>query len=250
MLQDAARRRRRIAVVAANEDLRVVISEILTSTGYAVTSFERTSDLLAGRRRHHPELIVLHPMHSSADGRTSWEDLARLLSHPTLGLVPVLVCSADVKAVRERAKTLAVDPRADALEMPFDIDALESAVQQLLDGAPVRGWDDMKELVLVADADGRLIDASTAALTVLGVTEHELADRSVADIVAANREWTDAEWARYVSDGSWSGDVVLRAVDGRELPAVASAEVVRLAGQSWHLSRLTLLNEPDPVAGT
>lgn len=131
------------------------------------------------------------------------------------------------------------DPTLGALTKPFSIAKLEDSVSGLLRLAPTPRWDE-NDLVLVADASSRFVDASEAILRALDLSRAELRRRSVADIVAYDSEWTEAEWARYREHGSSEGQVDLRRRDGTRLPALARAEIIGREPRRWHVSRLTL----------
>jgi PAS domain S-box-containing protein len=89
-------------------------------------------------------------------------------------------------------------------------------------------FDAVSDAILVADADGRYIDANPAAAHLLGYTRNELLQMGVADVVAHEPTWTDAEYARYREDGQWRGELVLRRKDGASVPVEARASVVDL----------------------
>ncbi|HYI14987.1 MAG TPA: ATP-binding protein, partial [Thermomicrobiales bacterium] len=82
--------------------------------------------------------------------------------------------------------------------------------------------------ILLANNDSRYIDVNPAAERMLGYSRSELLDMHVADIVAYQRTWTDAEWERFQRDGVWTGEVELRHKDGHHLPVEARASRVGL----------------------
>src|SRR5690606_28743891 len=127
-----------------------------------------------------------------------WELFAMARRHRDLRHVPILVCSADVRALRTRRDEFNQDPRTRALEKPFSIEALERSVADLVIAQSLPAWDDEADLVLVADRDARLVHASMAMLSLLGTSREELRRLEVADIVAQGREWTAREWNRYL----------------------------------------------------
>ncbi len=87
----------------------------------------------------------------------------------------------------------------------------------------------VSDAILVADADGRYIDANPAAERLLGYTRDELLRMRVTDVVAYEPTWTDAEYSRYREEGQWRGELVLRRKDGATVPVEARASVVDLA---------------------
>jgi len=74
--------------------------------------------------------------------------------------------------------------------------------------------DNLPDPVLVADADGRHLEANTAASEVLGWSPEDLLGMRVADLVVQDPSWTERELARMVREGSWRGKVEVRRRDG------------------------------------
>lgn len=95
---------------------------------------------------------------------------------------------------------------------------LSSVAAAIITGSP--------DAILVADAEGHYIDANPAALTLLGYTREELLRLSVRDIVAPGALWAAEEYARYVREGRWQGDLELCAKDGQRVPVEAHAVVI------------------------
>lgn len=240
MSERPPRTEQRIAVVSNEADLREVICEVLELKGYRPSAYARDVGTVEAVARSHPELVVLDLGLSGDGSPDGWTFLGQLRGHPTLGMVPVLVSSADVTALRDRAEQLTSDSMVASLEQPFMVDDLERAVTALLDGTPIPGWDDSRDVVLIADAEANLIDASEAALALLGLSAEEVRHRSVSEVVADGDPWTREEWRRYREEGRWEGDVTLKTADGRRIPAVADAQVVTIADRAWHVSRLSI----------
>ncbi len=230
----------RITLVEANADLRSVVTEILQLAGYDVCSLSGEGLEAAAIAETRPDVTVLDlGLEGASEGSAGWQWLQCVRSDALLQQVPTLICSADLQALRRHAGEIDSDPLLAALEIPFGVEELEEAVSQLLDRRPAPLWDD-GDLVLVADEESRLLDASRAALRLLGFEARELRSLRVADIVAHAVEWTDAAWERYRSEGRWMGNVALRAADGRQIVAYSVAEIMRRDGRLWHISRLSL----------
>jgi PAS domain S-box-containing protein len=171
---------------------------------------------------------------------TGWDLLRSIRTHPELGRVPVLICSADLHTLRARHTELRRDEKIEILRKPFQLEALERVVSGLVAARRVPSWDEDRDLVLVADETSTFIDGSSAALGLLGLSMAELRQRQVADIVEGGRDWTSAEWERYLAEGRWEGQVTLRAASGRSIPARARAEILAAGARSWHVSHLSL----------
>ncbi|MBV8087234.1 MAG: PAS domain S-box protein, partial [Chloroflexi bacterium] len=110
------------------------------------------------------------------------------------------------------------------------VESAFGAISTHIDGSP---W------VLLADAAGRYIDASPAALSALGYSAAELREMSVADVTVADAEWTAAEWDRYRTHGQWEGEVGVRRKDGTTQRVTAHARVIQVADGTVHASLLT-----------
>ncbi len=86
----------------------------------------------------------------------------------------------------------------------------------------------MADAILVADDERRYVDANVAATTLLGYSHAEFLGLRVEDIVAVGPARTEAEYARYLADGCWQGELDLRRQDGTTIPVEARATVVAL----------------------
>jgi PAS domain S-box-containing protein len=231
--------RQRVAVIDDSADVRDVLAEVLGDGGYEVVAFAGDGPVLADLVEARPDLVVLDLLLPGPEPETSgWDILRGIRAHPSLRAVPILICSGDIRALRTRAHDVEADPLTAQLEKPFSLDALEAAVAKLVDGRSAPSWDDERDLVLIADARSRLVDASPAALELLGLSREHVRRLGVADIVAHSRPWTDREWRRYLEQGRWQGPVLLRRQDGAEIPALAQAEIIRASAATWHISRL------------
>lgn len=89
-------------------------------------------------------------------------------------------------------------------------------------------FDGIADAILMADAGSRYVDANPAAEQLLGYSRAELRSMVVADVVANEPTWTDAEWERFQRDGTWTGEVELRHKDGHLIPVEARASRVEL----------------------
>ncbi len=94
------------------------------------------------------------------------------------------------------------------------------------------------DAILVADAAGRYLDANPAALALLGYGRDELLGLRVPDVVARERPWAEGEYARFLAEGAWRGELELRRRDGSKVPVEAVATVVELPDGPIYLSAL------------
>jgi len=82
------------------------------------------------------------------------------------------------------------------------------------------------DAILVADDQGRYVDANVSAQELLGYDRETLLSLGVADVVARGPAWTEDEYRRYVEEGRWRGELELRHRDGRTIPVEALAAVI------------------------
>jgi PAS domain S-box-containing protein len=238
----------RVTIVDDHREFRELLTELLTDGGYEVSALSGEQTPVAEIVATRPDLLILDlNFPGSPEPVSGWDYLKLLRSHPGFGSTPVLICSGDLVALRERSQELGRDAQLAVMAKPFGLDQIEQIVGELINARRVPVWDDERELVLVADAAANLVDASKAALRTLGVSLEELRSRRVADIVARDADWTDAEWQRYIEARIWEGPVSLRRADGSQFEANASAEIWSGGGAEWHISRLHLTNAAAPL---
>jgi CheY-like chemotaxis protein len=230
----------RVTVIDDDQELVELLTDILTADGYEVEALPGVFGMerLAATR---PDVIVLDLLLGGESGGSSgWDCLRLIRSNRDLRNVPVVICSADVDQLRRRRRDIRRDGRLAVVAKPFSLDHFEATVADLIAPRLVPAWDDDVDLVLVADSDSRLVDASAAMLAMLGITPENLRRLRVSDIVAESPEWTEEQWDRYQRHGEWKGRVKLRS-NGAIIPAVADAEILHGAETTWYVSRLTLV---------
>lgn len=239
----------RVTLVDDHREFRELLTELLADGGYDVTALsgeEMPVDEIVGTR---PDLLILDLNFPGGPEQASgWDYLKLLRSHPGFGATPVLICSGDLVALRERSQELARDAQLAVMAKPFGLDQMEQLVGDLINARRVPVWDDERDLVLIADASANLVDASKAALRTLGVSLEQLRTRRVADIVARSTDWTEAEWRRYLEARHWEGPVSLRRANGAQIEATATAEIWTGGGAEWHISRLRLTTAAESQA--
>jgi PAS domain-containing protein len=105
-------------------------------------------------------------------------------------------------------------------------------------------FDQIGDAVLVADEDMRYLDANPAAVELLRWSVVDLRERTVADVVAAQREWTEDEYERFVRDGRWQGEVLLRSKTGNVTADANASTVVGPSGQRVFISVIRARKDP------
>ncbi len=120
----------RISVVNDNPDFLEMMAAILEEdAGYDVTLFagERASidDIAAAE----PDLLIVDLLLGGASG---WEVVALARADDRLTAVPIIVCTADVIALRDRADELERIGGMHILAKPFGIDDATALVESLI----------------------------------------------------------------------------------------------------------------------
>jgi CheY-like chemotaxis protein len=131
-------RRPRISVVNDNPDFLALMADILAEdAGYEVTLFHNervTIDEIVGVE---PDLLVIDLLLGGASG---WDLVALARAHDRLAAVPIIVCSADVAELRDRAAELVRVGDVHLLAKPFSVDEITELVERLIGlGAPATG---------------------------------------------------------------------------------------------------------------
>ncbi len=123
-------RRPRISVVNDNPDFLELMSAILDEdAGYDVSLFNGQQTEIGVLAASDPDLIVVDLLLGGASG---WEIVTLARADERLAGVPIIVCSADVTALRERAGELENIGNVHVLSKPFSIDQITGLVEQLI----------------------------------------------------------------------------------------------------------------------
>ena len=122
--------RPRISVVNDNADFLELMSAILDEdAGYDVSLFNGERAGIGEIAATDPDLIVVDLLLGGASG---WEIVTLARADERLAGVPIIVCSADVTALRERAGELERIGNVHVLSKPFSIDEITGLVEQLV----------------------------------------------------------------------------------------------------------------------
>lgn len=111
-------------------------------------------------------------------------------------------------------------------------------------------FDQIGDAVLVADENMRYLDANRAAVELLGWSVEDLREHTVADVVAAEREWTEDEYERFVRDGRWQGEVLLRSKMGTVTADANASTVVGPRGKKVFISVIRARKDPKAEIDT
>jgi DNA-binding response OmpR family regulator len=122
--------RPRISVLNDNPDFLELMSAILDEdAGYDVSLFNGEETTIAEIAASDPQLIIADLILAGASG---WEIVTLSRADERLAGKPILLCSADVTALRERSEELERIGNVHLLEKPFRIDELTEVVDRLM----------------------------------------------------------------------------------------------------------------------
>jgi DNA-binding response OmpR family regulator len=125
-----------IIVVNNDTDFLALMHDLLIMEGYQATICKEGDKAYALIKEVQPDLVVLDIRLEHAE--SGWNILELLRLDPATTHIPVIVCSADARFLRDKAATLH-ELRCDILEKPFDLDALLAKVTGALGGGRADG---------------------------------------------------------------------------------------------------------------
>ena len=127
-----------ISVINDNADFLELMSAILDEdAGYDVSLFNGRQVAIDALAATAPDLIVVDLLLGGASG---WEIVTLARADERLSAVPIIVCSADIAALRDRANDLEVVGNVHVLAKPFAIDEITDLVESLIGrAAPASG---------------------------------------------------------------------------------------------------------------
>lgn len=97
-------------------------------------------------------------------------------------------------------------------------------------------FEQVSDAILATDAEGHYVEANAAASALLGYSHEELLQMKVGDLVAGGASLGEAEFARFLESGDWSGELELRRKDGTTVTVEARAATIDLPGGGFYVS--------------
>ena len=120
----------RISVLNDNPDFLELMAAILDEdAGYEVGLFDGRNTDIAELSESDPDLVIVDLLLGGASG---WEIVTLCRTDARLADVPIVVCSADVTALRDRTEELERVGNVHVLAKPFGVDELTSLVERLV----------------------------------------------------------------------------------------------------------------------
>jgi two-component system cell cycle response regulator len=136
-VMDGSPARRHLVVIDDDRDILEILSELLEETDWRMSGCRRASEAVQFIRDASPDAVLLDLRLGA--GLTGWDILAELQGDPATSHIPVILFTADVPSVVDRAMFLEAQGLA-VLTKPFDLDdlydMLEAAVQTVSSTVP------------------------------------------------------------------------------------------------------------------
>ena len=122
----------RLTVVNDSPELLELIGEILEGGHYETTLIgDVHADLFQRICRSEPDLLVID-LRDGGDAGHGWQMVQELRSTSGCEDLPVVLCSADIGALKEAAPGLQAAAGVVTVELPFRIDELLQSIRKLL----------------------------------------------------------------------------------------------------------------------
>jgi len=125
----------KIVVIDDDDAFLRLMEDLLGSEGYDVRTRQAWLQAYEFVKAERPDLVILDVVLGGED--RGWSVLDLLLLDPETRPVPVIICSASLAALRERAEILQRHGIL-ALAKPFDLDDLLNAIELAFAGRPER----------------------------------------------------------------------------------------------------------------
>ncbi len=119
----------RIMVINDTQEILDLFRQILEPEGYEVILSSFAPNELQEIERHQLDLLILDLIFG--DERPGWQLLQKLRMHRSTQKIPVIICTAAIREVREIEGYLHAQG-VEVVPKPFDVDALLAAVERAL----------------------------------------------------------------------------------------------------------------------
>ena len=123
---------RKITVVNDNPEFLEVMRDILEDERYVVTTIDGDLDGALSRvLESTPDLLILD-LRMGTDQLHGWDIAQDIRREPELRGLPLIICSADVVALRALAEDMAEAQSVRTLEKPFGVTELIDVVDEMV----------------------------------------------------------------------------------------------------------------------
>ena len=126
---------KRIVIINNDTSFLDLMETLLSEEGYDTHIIRESKRAYPGARELDPDAIILDIRMESPEA--GWQILELIKLDPILTKKPVVICSADVQALRERSDYLK-SKGCEILPKPFDLEDLLDVISRLI-GSPQKG---------------------------------------------------------------------------------------------------------------
>src|SRR2546421_1218556 len=129
----------RVTVIDDSPDFLGLMREVITELGHQMTGMEAIGTNIEDVVRSRPDLLMVDlRLENTPQEVSGWEMIILAKSHHDLLKVPVILCTADVWEIKQRAKDLEQIAGVHVRTKPFDMDEMCHLIQTLLAGSKAR----------------------------------------------------------------------------------------------------------------
>lgn len=121
--------RRTIAIVDDDKPIVTFMEDLFAAEGYATIAWQSGAGAHDLIRREQPGLVIIDLWMEHHDA--GWDVLCALRADPITAAIPVVICSADSRALRGRG-TVECRTNCVIVEKPFDVETLLHTVSALV----------------------------------------------------------------------------------------------------------------------
>ena len=126
----------RVTVVNDSDEFLGVMSDVLTEDGHVSHALKGADHSIDDIAATNPDLLIVDLRLGPESQVDGWSVIVAARAHDGLKDVPIILCSADLEALRRRADEIAAYADVHTLEKPFTLAQVEQLVSLLLDRAP------------------------------------------------------------------------------------------------------------------
>lgn len=125
----------RVTIVNDNPDFLELVHDILEDDRFEATAIDGDRrDALEAIKASRPDVLMID-LRMGSDELKGWSIAQEVRTKPEFEGLPVLLCSADVPALKHLENDLEADRHVGTLVKPFGVDELTAALDRLLAGA-------------------------------------------------------------------------------------------------------------------
>ena len=122
----------RVTVVNDNPEFLALVRDILEDDRYETTTIDGDRpDALDEVRASHPDLLMID-LRMGSEGLHGWDIAQQVRADPAFTGLPVLICSADLLALKSLAEDMDDTRHIQTLTKPFSIDDLTGVIDEML----------------------------------------------------------------------------------------------------------------------